>query len=189
MIPCAVLLFSFLDWRESCKCKPILIKLSTMIGVFKNTWSDLPQLLYSIDCIQIRCNLTFIIYHCVIYRAGAQNRSNMSMSMCGGHAGRLSVWWMWCYRSTKDLCCPIQQGIQDRISSMWRGLWCICVWLPHFCKQERLEPLALTLCWLLYCMGPVWRGRLCAIHFGICLQARLSMTDRQHRGATSAWTH
>lgn len=46
--------------------------------------------------------------------------------MCGGHAGRLSVWWMWCYRSTKDLCCPIQQGIQDRISSPWRGLWCIC---------------------------------------------------------------
>lgn len=51
----------------------------------------------------------------------------MSTSACGGHAGRLSVWWMWCYRSTKDLCCPIQQGIQAGISSLRRGLWCICV--------------------------------------------------------------
>lgn len=33
---------------------------------------------------------------------------------------------MWCYRSTKDLCCPIQQGIQARISRPWKGLWCIC---------------------------------------------------------------
>lgn len=66
------------------------------------------------------------MYHCAVSRADAQNQSNMSMSMYGGHAGRLSVWWMWCYRSTKDLCCPIQQGIQGRISSLWRGLWCIC---------------------------------------------------------------
>lgn len=63
---------------------------------------------------------------CVVFRACVLNLSKLSVSMCGGHAGRLSVWWMWCYRSTKDLCCPIQRGIQDRISSMWRGLWCIC---------------------------------------------------------------
>lgn len=66
------------------------------------------------------------MYHCVVYIAGAQNLSKLSTSMCGGHAGCLSVWWMWCYRSTKDICCPIQQGIQARISSLWMGLWCIC---------------------------------------------------------------
>lgn len=43
-----------------------------------------------------------------------------------GGSGHLSVWWIRCYRSTKDLCCPIQQGIQARISSPWKGLWCIC---------------------------------------------------------------
>lgn len=39
---------------------------------------------------------------------------------------------------------------------------CVCPWLLHFCKQERLERLASALCWLLHCMGPVCSGRLCA---------------------------
>lgn len=103
-------------------------------------------------------DLYISIYCCVIYRAGA---SKLSVSMCGKHAGWFSVRWMWCYRSTKGLCCPIQQGIQTRISSQWMGLW-----LPLFCRQERLE-LSSTLCWLLHCVGPVCRASHCAFHFGI----------------------
>lgn len=65
--------------------------------------------------------MSTVVMHSIV---GALNQSNMSM--CQGHAGCSSFWWMWCYRSTKALCCPIQQGIEARITGLWRGLWYIC---------------------------------------------------------------
>lgn len=38
----------------------------------------------------------------------------------------------------------------------------LCLWLPHVCRQERLELLASTLCWLLHCGGQlVGAGFVC----------------------------
>lgn len=96
------------------------------------------------------------------------NWSNMSMSVPGRRADRLSVWWMWCYRSTKALCCPIQQGIQAGISRLCVGASDAYMPLAASSLQTgKARRLASSLCW--HCMGPVWRSKLCAKHFGIWL--------------------
>lgn len=129
------------------------------------------------------CCILLIVFksthHCAVNRTRAPNQRDISMSVCGRHASSVSIWSMWCYRSTKDRCCPIQA----RISRLWGGLWCI---------QERPERPASAPCWLLHCLGPVWRSRLCARHLGLCLpspHARLRTTGWRHGGASSAWTH
>lgn len=113
--------------------------------------------------------------------AEAQTLSELSTLTCAGHAGRLSVWWMWCYRSTKDFCCPIQLGIQAGISRLWMGLWCICApgCLISANRKGRSGRPQLSADSLIV-WGAVCWGRLC-VPAWVCLphpRADLSITGR-----------
>lgn len=111
------------------------------------------------------------------------------------HAGHPSVWWMWCYRSTKDLHRPIQAApFQAGISRLWMGLWCIHVPPGRLLSANRKEgtserraagwPASARCCccrcrrrcWLPHCIGCwgfVWLHwvRLHHPQAGLCITA------------------
>lgn len=127
------------------------------------------------------------VYHCVVYRPGGQN---LSTFLCPCVKGMLAAW-------VFDECDATGQQRTSAVYSAGHSgqdqqpvegpLMHMCLWLPHLCKQERLERLASALCWLLYCMRPVCQGRLCVLHFGICrptLHTHLNITGKLMRGNT-----
>lgn len=125
-------------------------------------WGELQQNLINFFCyrnIQIRDWKNMLVPH----------TKQMSLCECLWDTDQLSVGWMWCYRSTKSLCWPIQQCIQAGISSPWRGLWCTCASGCLISVNRRGLDGWTQLGADFHCVGLVECDGLCALHFGVHL--------------------